>query len=422
MTPAARVQAAIDILSGLERSPLPADRFIRDWFRRRRYAGSKDRAAVASCVFDVLRHRAFLSWRMRSESPRALVIGTLLRDGGDLESVAAVFYGEGYGPTPLTDEETAVVQLPPVGNPPPWVQGGYPEWLQPELTRAFGPNLLDETVALQSRAPIDLRVNTLKAARNDVLSALRGEGYETNFTQYSPFGIRLEPGVTGLDKTALFQSGAFEFQDEASQIASLLVDAKPGMRVFDLAAGGGGKSLAIAAAMQNEGEIVATDIDAGRLRQLAIRAERAGATIVDTPSPPLGGGAGETMFDRVLVDAPCSGTGTWRRQPELRWRLTPERLAQVRNTQKELLEDGAHHVKPGARLIYATCSLLPSENEDQIEDFLARHPNFAIVPTRAVWPEAIGTHPPHGLADFFKASPLSTNTDGFFTSVLARKE
>jgi 16S rRNA (cytosine967-C5)-methyltransferase len=415
MTPAARLQAAIEILEALENSPAPADRFVRDWFRRRRYAGSKDRAAVAACVFDVLRHRAFLSWRMRSENPRALVIGSVLRDGGDLDSIRALFSGDGYGPAALSDEEIAAIQSPPSRDPPLWVQGAYPQWLEPELSRALGANLLDEMVALQGRAPIDLRVNTLKATRDQVLNALEVEGYAANVTRYSPFALRLEPGATGLDKTQLFESGAFEFQDEASQIASLLVDAKPGMRVLDLAAGGGGKALAMAAAMNNEGEIVATDIDVGRLRQLEMRAERAGVTIIKVSAAPSG------EFDRVLVDAPCSGTGTWRRQPELRWRLTPERLEGLRRTQSDLLDDGARSVKPGGRLTYATCSLLPSENEDRVMAFLEMHRDFAVVPATGVWRESVGNEPPPNLDRFFRASPFSRQTDGFFAAILVRQ-
>ena len=453
MTPAARLQAAIEILDALESTPAPADRFIRDWFRRRRYAGSKDRASIAERVFDVLRHRAFLSWRMGSENSRALVIGTLLRDGANPESIRALFSGDGYGPAPLSDDEIGAVRNPPLGDPPLWVQGGYPQWLEAELTRALGADLLDEMTAMQGRASVDLRVNTLKATRADVLSALKAQGFEATTTRTSPFGIRVAPGASGLDKTKLFQSGAFELQDEASQIASLLIDAKPGMRVLDLAAGGGGKSLAMAATMNNEGEIVATDIDAGRLQQLAIRAERAGVTIIKLPPPergraasasePSGGQATQRSgmipprnlptanfdppfsregFDRVLVDAPCSGTGTWRRQPELRWRLTPERLDALRKTQDWLLDDGARHTRPGGRLIYATCSLLPCENEDRIEAFLARHSDFAIVPVRTIWPESIGTDPPHGLSDFFRARPWKTGTDGFFTAILQRRD
>jgi 16S rRNA (cytosine967-C5)-methyltransferase len=218
----------------------------------------------------------------------------------------------------------------------------------------------------------------------------------------------------GLEKTKLFASGAFELQDEASQIASLLVDAKPGMRVLDLAAGAGGKSLPMAVQMQNQGEIVASDIDPRRLEQIPERAKRAGITIIR----PKSGEA--SLFDRVLVDTPCSGTGTWRRQPELRWRLTPERLEALRKTQASLLEEGAGHVKPGGRLIYATCSILPSESEGQIAAFFDRHSDFAIVPAREVWSESVGAEPPPGMDRFFRATPHTSGTDGFFTAILER--
>jgi 16S rRNA (cytosine967-C5)-methyltransferase len=417
MTPSARLEAAIEILGALETTALPADRFIRDWFRRRRYAGSKDRAAVAERVFDILRHRGSYAWRMRSAAPRSLAMASLLRDGESAESIQALFRGESYGPAALSEEERARLLPPPEGEPPLAARGEFPEWLEPELLRAFGADLLDEMVALQSRASIDLRVNSLKAERTDVLSALGNEGFDAQQTPFAPFGIRIAAGAgaAALGRSKLFEAGAFEFQDEAAQIAALLVGAKPGMRALDLAAGAGGKSLALAAAMRNQGEIVAGDIDAGRLAQIGPRAERAGVTII-LPRP---GAAGE-VFDRVLVDAPCSGTGTWRRQPELRWRLTPERLAALQKTQDSLLEDGARHTRPGGRLISATCSILPSENEDRIAVFLARHPDFAIRPAREVWAESVGTDPPPGLGDIFRATPLKDGMDGFFTAVLER--
>ncbi|HEY1962181.1 MAG TPA: RsmB/NOP family class I SAM-dependent RNA methyltransferase, partial [Rhizomicrobium sp.] len=354
------------------------------------------------------------AWRMQGEAPRALVLASLLREGQTPDAIRAVFGGNGYGPPPLNESELQALDSAPQGEPPLHAQGEYPRWLEPELERAFGDRLLEEIRALQSRAPIDLRVNKRKATSGDVLNQLRAEGYDTCATRYSPFAIRIPAGATGLEKTKLFASGAFELQDEASQVAALLVDAKSGMRVLDLAAGAGGKALAIAAQMQNHGEIVATDIDAGRLRQLSMRAERAGVTIIH-PRPPEA-----DLFDRVLVDAPCSGTGTWRRQPELRWRLTPERLEALKKTQNRLLEDAAPYVKPGGRLIYVTCSLLPCENEDQIAAFLDRHPDFAIKLAREVWDESVGTEPPPGLDQFFRATPLTTGTDGFFTAILQR--
>ena len=418
MTPAARLQAAIDILCGLETTALPADRFLRDWFRRRRFAGSKDRAAIAERVFDVLRHRSSFAWRMQSEAPRALVIGSVLQEGQTPDSILELFSGDGYGPPPLSEAEMAAINSAPQGEPPLHVQGEYPHWLEPELQRAFGDCLLEEMRALQSRAPIDLRVNTLKATRDDVLKRLQAECYGAEPTRYSPCAIRIPAGASGLEKTQAFASGAFELQDEASQIAALLVDARPGRCVLDLAAGAGGKSLAIAAQMQNRGEIVAFDDNPARMKPLKERAVRAGATCIAIAEKHGGPPWGNGKFDRVLVDAPCSGTGTWRRQPELRWRLTPERLEQLKQTQSQLLDGGARRTKPGGRLIYATCSLLPSENEDQIAAFLERHADFAIMPLRDVWAESIGTEPPPDPDSFFRATPRSTGTDGFFSAVL----
>ncbi|HSC19362.1 MAG TPA: RsmB/NOP family class I SAM-dependent RNA methyltransferase [Rhizomicrobium sp.] len=420
MTPAARVQATIQILQELETTAQPADRFLRDWFRRRRYAGSKDRAAVAERVFDVLRHRSAFAWRTQSDTPRALAIASLLHEGRKAEDIRSLFGAEGYGPPPLTEEEGRAVSLPPTGEPPPHVQGEYPPWLEPELQRAFSGRLLDEMRALQSRAPIDLRVNTLRASRNDVLRQLCEQGFDAEVTPYSPLAIRVPAGARGLDKTPAFASGAFEVQDEASQIAALLGDAKPGMRVLDLAAGAGGKSLAMAAQMQNAGEILAFDDNPARMTPLAERAGRAGATCITVAEKRGGPKWGNGEFDRVLVDAPCSGTGTWRRQPELRWRLAPERLEALRNAQAQLLAEGARHLKPCGRLIYATCSLLPSENEDQIAAFFEHHSDFAILPARDAWAESIGTEPPPGMDEFFRATPLTTGTDGFFTAVLER--
>jgi 16S rRNA (cytosine967-C5)-methyltransferase len=272
------------------------------------------------------------------------------------------------------------------------VQGEYPLFLESELRRAFGERLLDEMTALQSRAPVDLRVNTLKATRDEVLEGL---GHAARPTPRSPVGIRLEQ-AKGLERTSLFERGAFEFQDEAAQLASLMCGARPGLRVLDLAAGAGGKSLALAAMMENKGEIVAHDIRPEALAELERRAARAGASIIRTARAPEG------AFDIVLVDAPCSGTGTWRRQPELRWRLTPERLTELMTTQDALLARAAKHAR--GRLIYATCSVLPCENEDRIAAFLALHPEFAAE------------------AAPFRASPLSTGTDGFFAAVLYRRE
>ncbi|HTU00145.1 MAG TPA: RsmB/NOP family class I SAM-dependent RNA methyltransferase [Rhizomicrobium sp.] len=445
MTPAARIQAVIDILGELGKTNQPVDRHLRDWGRSHRFAGSKDRASIAERIYAIQRKRAWLGWRMGSDAPRALVIGSLLEEG----NIEAVFVGAGYGPAALTDAEREIIASPRKEEPPLHVLGEYPAFLEEELKRSITTNpvipevaqrlsgthrdmsqwvpgqrslrelgrddklLFDEMTALQARAPADLRVNTLKTTREDLLGALRSEGYDAQPTPFSPVGIRLPEGEAKLGRGGLFLSGAFEFQDEAAQIAALLCGAKPGMRVLDLAAGAGGKSLALAALMRNSGKIVATDVRAAALHELERRAERAGATIIDTHPP-------DGMFDVVLLDAPCSGTGTWRRQPELRWRLTRERIEELKATQDTLLKQAALYVRPGGRLVYATCSILRSENEDRVAAFLESHRDFAIVPATDAWRESIPAEAPQNLGQFFRASPFSIQTDGFFTAILAR--
>ncbi len=303
MRESARLQAAIEILDELEATALPADRFLRDWFRARRYAGSKDRASVAERVYTVFRHRASFAWRMgiplilpsppkggegyeglasngepSRSGVRGLVIASLLAEGKTAEEITALFGDGPYAPPPLTDEERAAIANTPT-DPPPHVQGEYPEWLEPELSRAFGDNVLDEMKAMAARAPVDLRVNTLKEQRAALIANLQAAGFKAEVAPYSPIGIRVPSaeGLSALHRSVLFEEGAFEFQDEASQIAAMMCAAKPGMRVLDLAAGAGGKSLALAAMMQNKGDILAFDDSPQRLKPLRERMTRAGA-------------------------------------------------------------------------------------------------------------------------------------------------
>ena len=421
MTPAARIQSAIEILTALDETRLPADRFLRDWFRTRRYAGSKDRAAVGHLVYDVLRHRASFAWRMGSEGARSLVIGSLLFQNHSAGDIAKLFAGEGYGPAPLSEDEQRAIAAPK-GDPPAHIKGEYPAWLEPELTRSLGDGLLAEMQAMQARAPVDLRVNTLRAQRQETLVGLRSLGIKAEPTPFAPHGIRIpsEEGLSALQHTRFFQTGAFEFQDEASQIVALLSAAAPGMRVLDLAAGAGGKALAMAADMDNKGEILALDIEPARLKQIGPRARRAGATIIKATDKRGGPLWGNGRFDLVLVDAPCSGSGAWRRNPETKWRLTPDWMREVTELQTWLIDDGARHTESGGRLVYATCSVLACENEDVIEAFLARNTEFRAIPASKIWRSLGDREPPATLQHYFKASPLKTGTDGFFVCIMTR--
>ena len=393
MTPSARLAAAIDILEGFGTTTQPADRFLKDWFRTRRFAGSGDRREITELVFHVLRHRAAFAHRMGREGPRALVIAALVAEGKD---PATLFTG-GYGPEPLSQAEQAILAGAP-SEAPLWVQGEFPQFLEGELTTRFGAALLEEMAAFAGRAPVDLRVNTLKASRDAVLAQLIEDKFDCAAVGLN--GIRCVAGSAGLNKHALFESGALEIQDQAAQIAVERAGAKPGMRVLDLAAGAGGKSLALATAMNNDGAIIACDVRGAALAELEIRAARAGVTIIRSHIlglPPAG------PFDMVFLDVPCSGAGTWRRQPELKWRLTPQKLAGLRETQERLLRQGAGLCAAvGGQLVYATCSILPSENEQQVEAFLAKNPAF-----RRSQPD-------------FQASPAGTASDGFYAAFLTR--
>ncbi len=421
MTPEARIAATIEILSDAEGATQPIDRFLKYWFAGRRFAGSKDRASISERVYGVTRNRAEYAWRMQGDSVRAIVIGSLLAEGMTPDDIEALFSRGAYGPQVLTDDERNALHHAPEGEPPNHVKGGYPEWLEPELQRAFGDRVVPEMQAMAGRAPVDLRVNTLQATRNDVLKGLRSLNYDASPTPYSPFGIRIPSGagLGALRETPFFLGGGIEIQDEASQIAALVCGVKPGQRVLDLAAGAGGKSLALAALMQNKGEIIACDTDEKRLAQLAPRARRAGVKIIR--SRVLGKEKPQGTFDVVLVDAPCSGSGTWRRNPEMKWRLTPEKLKAFASLQSHLLERAAVYVRPGGRLVFATCSILPIEQSDRISPFLGRVKGFEVEDVSGLWQTQVGTPPPPGIDQFFVGTPATTGTDGFFACVLARK-
>ncbi|HVT28044.1 MAG TPA: RsmB/NOP family class I SAM-dependent RNA methyltransferase [Lacipirellulaceae bacterium] len=418
MTPSARLQAAIEILEHLQKSAQPADGLLRDWARRHRFAGSKDRAAIAERVYAVLRHSFSFAWRMQSDDPRSAVIASLLMENASAEQIESLFDGSRFGPSALNDRERNQIAVALPAGMPRSSEGEFPEFLDAELERAFGLNLLTEMKALTGRAPVDLRVNTLTAQRDEVLSALLAEGYTAERTSFSPYGIRIPSsmGLSSLGRHPLFESGAFEFQDEASQIAALLACARPGEQLLDLAAGAGGKSLALASEMNNLGKIVACDIDGRRLAALQPRAHRAGVSIVDTCL--LKGEPPDGPFDLVFVDAPCSGTGIWRRQPELRSRLTASRLADLMSIQDRLLDQASTRVAIGGRLLYATCSVLPCENEDRLSAFLMRHPGFRTSNAGAIWRERTPEVDLPLPDDFFRASPYVTGTDGFFAAVL----
>ena len=431
MTPGARLQAAIDILGKIGTTRHPADRVFDSWARGSRFAGSKDRAAVGELVYSVLRHRAELVTALGSEDPRLLVLGAVsLIDRAGPASAMALADGARHAPAPLEPDEAAALKNAalPGEDAPAHVRLNYPEWLEPEFKAAFGDRLEGEMAALMTRAPTDLRVNSLKGDRDTALAVLTEAGVELEPTPLAPLGLRLKAraNVQGLQA---FRDGLIELQDEGSQIACLLTAAQPGEQIVDLCAGGGGKSLALAAMMGNRGQIHACDTDRRRLGKLMPRAQRAGARNVQTrfiKTDALALGLDADLadladrMDCVLVDAPCSGTGAWRRSPDARWRLTPELLANYGVAQDEVLARGCLAVKPGGRLVYVTCSMLPSENEARIATFLAAHSDFELAAWEDFWPTGY-TAPVAPRGGALRLSPASTGTDGFYIAILKRK-
>ncbi len=412
MTPAARLAAAIELYGDIMQRRLAADRAIGGWFRGRRYAGSGDRRAITALVYDALRRSGELRWRVGDGAPRLVVMAA---SGESVERLDVLCDGSKFAPAALTDEERAILGQTRAGEMPPHAALNYPAWLHDEFVARFGDALGEELGALAGRAAVDLRVNTLKATRDAVLARLAAEGIAASATPFAPTGIRLGEAVR-LDKHELMESGQVEPQDEAAQLATMLVQAEPGMTVIDLCAGAGGKTLGLASTMNNQGRLLAFDRDARRLNRLAPRAERAGVSIVETPADQAGLAG---TADRVLLDVPCSGTGTWRRNPEARWHLDAGTLAHHRHNQAALLDEGAALVAPGGRLVYATCSLLPVEDEGAVDAFLARNPGFARLDAAEIAATVTGATPPFSGPDML-LTPLRHGTDGFFCALLQR--
>ena len=416
MTPAARLAAAASILDSIAQGRQPAEAVLKAWGGANRYAGSKDRRAIADRVYKVLRARGRLSWIMGGrEDGRALVIGSLAAlDGLPLEEIEALHSGDGYGPRPLSKQERSRITAG-AGDLPGWVAAGLPEFVVEDFKATFGERWTEEARALmQPRAPIDLRVNGARATVDAVEAELVEAGLTPERTPWSPWGLRLPseppPNVQALDA---FKTGLVEIQDEGSQVACWLAGAAPGMTVVDYCAGGGGKTLGLAQAMAGEGTLVASDVVKKRVDNIRPRLERAGIEADLRVLGPNGGGLEELngQADVVFVDAPCSGSGTWRRRPEDAWRLTGEAVERLHALQVRILGQASRLVKPGGRLVYVTCSMLSRENEATADAFEAAHPAFAPAAVAAPW---------GGEAARLRLSPATTNTDGFFVAVYER--
>ncbi len=430
MTPAARLAAGIELLAGIDANPRkPADAVANDFFRSRRYIGSGDRRAVSDRVWRVLRTRRRLAWWIArgpgAPTARMLAAASLLLEGWTMAGVAQSFSGGRFAPEPLDAAERAALRaleshtLDHPDMPLP-VRFEIPDWICPLLASRFGADLAAEMAALTEPAPLDLRVNALRATRDEAQAMLLAEGVASEPTPFSPWGLRV-PTRLPVTSGPAFRSGIVEIQDEGSQLVAALVGARPEMRVADWCAGAGGKTLALAMTMANRGHIVACDVSAPRLEGAVRRLRRAGVHNVERHLIEAGDKWAKRRagtFDRVLVDAPCTGSGTWRRNPDARGRLRESDLAELVPKQAAILEEAARLVRIGGRLVYATCSLLAEENEAQVSAFLTRHPEFEPVPLARAWsPES----PCPCEGDRLFLTPFRHGTDGFFAAVLERR-
>ena len=430
MTPAARLAAAIEVFGLLESDRKPAADALKAWGVAHRFAGSGDRAAIAGLVYDALRRRASSAFIMGAETPRAVLLGMLKRERGmDVDAIARLADGAGYGPAALNDDERKRLETVDLSGAPAHVAGDYPEWLRAHFTRSFGDAAAEEGAALASRAPLDLRVNTLKAEPEKAESMLSDLKPEPG--QWSPWALRVRLAADAkspaIHAEPAFIKGMIEVQDEGSQLAALFSGAKPGEQVVDLCAGAGGKTLALAAMMQNKGQVFATDDDKRRLAPIHDRLARSGARNVQVRTPKSIGGEIDDLkgrCDLVLIDAPCTGTGAWRRNPDAKWRMRPGALEQRQKEQADILDRAVSLLKSGGRIAYITCSVLDEENGAQVRGFLSRHPEFAVQPpsevVKAIAPSAAFTKAAR-LSDVgLLMTPRTTDTDGFFVSVLKR--
>jgi len=388
MTPAARINAAIELLDYIQSGEL-ADKAIAHWGRNNRYAGSKDRAAIRDIIYDVLRNKLSYANAGGGQTGRALALGYLRVSGQDPETIFGV---DRYAPYALEDYERTNSTTDTCAAED---TTDFPGWIWPELLRSHGDQAQEIAQALKSRAPVFLRVNLTKMSLEDAIRALSDEGITGQASALSPSAIEVLEGERKIRNSALYQNGEIELQDASSQAVADLVPLQEGQKLLDYCAGGGGKVLAVAGRVL--GEFYAHDIDTRRMKDLPPRAARAGTSVTQVATDDLDQGS---QFDTILVDAPCSGSGSWRRDPQGKWMLTQEKLDEVIQIQQGILDQVAPMVKPQGHLVYATCSLFQCENDEQTRKFLAQNTNFSLVTDHHFTPLDGG--------------------DGFYCAVLAR--
>ncbi|MCF6126614.1 RsmB/NOP family class I SAM-dependent RNA methyltransferase [Mesorhizobium sp. M7A.F.Ca.CA.001.07.2.1] len=422
-----RLAAAIEVLEDIGRRHRPVADALKDWGLSHRFAGGGDRAAIGNIVYDALRHKRSAGWLLGQDTPRAIGFGALLLEWRQTaQSLNEALDGDKFAPPLLTAAELQAIAERRLDDAPAAVRADVPDWCAPLFERAFGSTWADEGAALATRPPLDLRVNTLQANRDKVLAELTGTGAKPS--AIAPHGIRIPP-IDGdgrhpnVQAEPAFQKGWFEVQDEGSQIAAALAGAEAGMQVLDFCAGAGGKTLALSASMENRGQIFAHDAEKARLAPIfdrIRRSENRNVQIVTKPAElaPLG-----NHMDIVLVDAPCTGSGTWRRRPDAKWRLTQRQLDARKGEQSAILDAAKVYVKPGGLLVYITCSVFDEENGEQIAAFRDRNSGFVPVDHRQLWDSRFPGHEAAariGARGDISLSPALSGTDGFYLCALRR--
>lgn len=423
-----RLAGAIEVLDDIETRRRPVADALKDWGLSHRFAGSGDRAAIGNIVYDALRMKLSHAWLLDDDAALTLGYAVMFRQWGFTpEALAAELDGDRFAPAPLPEDRVKALGERQIEDAPLHVQGDIPEWAVSSFERNFGGNWLNEARALTARPSLDLRANTLKADRDKVVKALERAGAEA--CRLAPQGVRVPAGklsdrLPNVTAELSFAKGWFEVQDEGSQLVAGLVMAEEGEQILDYCAGGGGKTLALSAIVHNKGQIHAYDADRKRLSPIIERLKRAGTRNVQVHDglaslKPLSG-----KFDRVLIDAPCTGTGTWRRRPDTKWRLTEKNLGERVTQQREVLEAAAVYVRPGGHLAYVTCSLLPQENQEQVKSFLADHPEFELRSSQGDFTKLTGQSavtPLDADGAGLTLSPATTDTDGFYFCRLQRR-
>lgn len=400
----AKYQAVLEILQKVLQDQYPADNIIKEYIRNRKYIGSKDRKFIVNTVWDIIRHRSRLEFDCGCCDARMLLL-TYLKD----EDFDIIADGSEYGLAPLNSEEKTKLKNLNQEIYPEYIERECPKWLYEKINN---PALAE---ALNAKASADIRANLV--SREDIKNKLRQEGLFFSFTPYSPYGLRSEERIN-LQNCIAYQNGEIEVQDESSQLGAILCDVRADLKIVDYCCGGGGKSLLLGAILNNSGTILAHDKNPQRMDGLKERAVRLGIKnikVIAKINP-------QDKFDRFIADAPCSGSGTWRRSPDAKYRLTPKQLKAIGQAQKEILNIAAEHITDNGRIVYMTCSVLPEENEERIEEFLQNHPDFTTVNMTKLWERKLEIPYPFAEERWLKCSPLTTHTDGFFVCVLKRNK